>query len=280
MNAEAPRAGGVRVTVRPIEAGQPLAAVVIEDVTQQRVAEASRHHFIAQATHELRMPLTNVRLYVERMQELLDEAGGAGPDAAERAECLNVINTEVLRLDRMIEEVLSVSEVESGAMTVRRDDVRIDELLSVVSADYRAQAAEKRIEFRLELPPKLPVLQADREKLSVALHNVLGNAVKYTPADGLVKVEASVDAAGALVIQVSDSGLGIAESEQEQVFEKFFRASDTRVRSITGTGLGLAISRDVVRLHGGDITVDSRLDEGSTFTITLPAAVTELQHAA
>ncbi|MBY0261179.1 MAG: ATP-binding protein, partial [Phycisphaerales bacterium] len=110
----------------------------------------------------------------------------------------------------------------------------------------------------------------DRDKVVMALHNLVGNAVKYTPAGGQVLVRASADAQ-TLTIDVADNGIGIKEDEQPLVFEKFYRAKDRRIAGVTGTGLGLAIAREVVRLHGGDITLSSAIDKGSTFTMTLPA---------
>ena len=236
--------------------------VVIDDITQQRVAEASRNGFVAQVTHELRTPLTNIRLYVEAAID--DET--SGPDIRGS---LNVINQEARRLERIVGDMLSVAEIEAGSYVVRRDDVRIDELLNNLSRDYASAAEEKSIDLAFELPPKLPVIQADRDKIAMALHNLVGNAIKYTGNAGQVEVRATSDESG-ITIEVSDSGIGIDPEEQERVFEKFYRASDERISDITGSGLGLAIAREVIRMHGGDITVQSELDKGSTFTLTVP----------
>ncbi|MEM9881338.1 MAG: ATP-binding protein [Planctomycetota bacterium] len=255
-----------RATVRPVgRGGRRDALILFEDVTQQRTADRSRNLFVAQATHELRTPLTNIGLYLERAIDL-DDA-----EVAARAECLNVMNQEVLRLGRVVEEVLSVSEIEAGSLQVRRDDVRVDELVRQIEAEFRPHAADKPVTLEIDLPPKCPVLQGDREKLSVALHNLVGNAVKYTPAGGTVRVSVTSDDAE-VVVAVSDTGIGIAEHELPKVFEKFYRADDERLRDITGTGLGLALSREVVRLHGGDVTAESILNQGSTFTLRLPAS--------
>lgn len=266
QDAEDARAGVMRVTCRRLPGtNSGLYMLLLEDITQQRVAEASRHAFIAEATHELRMPLQNMRLYVEQTLEL----GDTEEDAAERAEYMNIINSEVIRLGHMIEEVLSISAVESGALSVQHDDVRLDDMINKIAEEYRPQAETKSIALNLNLPAKLPVLQADREKLSLALHNIIGNAVKYTPDNGRVSISVSQSPQGT-TIDVTDTGYGIEPGEHERVFERFYRASDRRVRAITGTGLGLAISRDIVRLHGGDIQIQSTPNEGSTFTIQLP----------
>ena len=115
------------------------------------------------------------------------------------------------------------------------------------------------------------MVQADRDKVALALHNLVGNALKYTPADGKVTVTAKADEEQ-LAIDVTDTGIGIDESEAERIFEKFYRAKDERLAGVSGSGLGLALAREVIRLHGGDVTVRSQLNNGSTFTLTLPVA--------
>lgn len=263
------QAGGggsvLRVTVRPLrKEDSAVALVVIEDVTQQRVADEARNSFVAQATHELRTPLTNMRLYLEMLLE-----GGGAEDAKKRADALNVISQEARRLERIVGDMLSVSEIEAGSMKLNRDDVRINTVFQEMEADFREQASAKEIKLRFDLPPKMPVLMGDRDKIVMALHNLVGNAIKYTPAGGEVTVRVSEEK-GNLTVDVTDNGIGIREDEREKIFEKFYRAKDRRITNITGTGLGLAIAREVVRMHGGDVTVRSQLDKGSTFTMTLP----------
>ena len=132
-------------------------------------------------------------------------------------------------------------------------------------------AAEKQIALRFELPPKFPLLHADRDKLCLALHNLVGNALKYTPEGGEVRLAARAEG-DKVRIEVADTGIGIAEGDLEHVFDRFYRANDRRVAKSTGSGLGLALAREVVRMHGGDITLESTLNEGSTFTMTVPCA--------
>lgn len=259
-----PAHGILRFHVRPVRRDDAGAAmIVIEDVTQQRVAEASRNAFVAQATHELRTPLTNIRLYVEEMLEM-----GEG-DHAERAKSLNIINSESRRLERIVGDMLSVSEIEAGSLRLTITDMRLDRTLDELREDYKAQALSKGLELVFELPPKYPVFHADRDRLTLAMHNLIGNALKYTPAGGTVTVRVAADERE-LVFEVIDTGIGIDEADQPRIFERFYRAQDKRVEGITGSGLGLALARDVVRLHGGDITVESVLDEGTTFVMRVP----------
>lgn len=268
IEVERPAAGDqdrtvLRLSVRPLRREDgPAAMVVIEDTTQQRVADESRNAFVAQATHELRTPLTNIRLYVETLVE-------EGEDAQVRSKCLNVIGAESRRLERIVGDMLSVSEIEAGALKLRTGEVRIDAMLEELEADFKAQAQDKEIKLAFELPPKLSVMQGDRDKLMLALHNLLGNALKYTPTGGQVRVRVE-EASGRLNVAVIDNGIGISKDEQEMVFEKFYRAKDRRITNITGSGIGLALARQVVRLHGGDITCDSQIDKGSTFTLSVP----------
>jgi signal transduction histidine kinase len=255
--------GLLRFTVRPLRGDGPRGTLnTIVDITQQRMADDSRNAFIAQATHELRTPLTNMRLY-------LDMATDDQSDPATSAKALNVIGQECRRLERMVGEMLSVAQIEAGSLEIKRDDVALATVLNQLEADYASPAAEKNITLVFELPPKLPTIQADREKLFLALHNLVGNGLKYTPEGGKVTVTAAADSQ-ALRVEVADTGLGIPPEEHGKIFERFYRAKDSRVRKITGTGLGLTLAREVARLHGGDITVQSQTDKGSAFTLTIP----------
>ena len=257
-------AGVLRFTVVPIRQGQlHFALVTIEDITQQRVATAAMNSFLAKAAHELRTPLTNIRLFVEEALEQCER------DAAAASRCLNVINDETQRLDRTVAEILSASQIEAGSFELKRDDVHMDVLLQQLKADHEAQAKEKRIAYEFALPPKLPILQADRDKISLALHNLVGNALKYTLDGGRIVVSAQVENKR-LSIAVTDTGIGIGPEEIEKVFEKFYRSKNPLAANVKGSGLGLPIAREVARLHGGDVVVESELGKGSTFTLMLP----------
>ncbi|MCA9279322.1 MAG: hypothetical protein H6815_08475 [Phycisphaeraceae bacterium] len=262
--------GVLRVVARRIPQSNPsLVVALIEDVTQQRIAQQSRDVFVAQATHDLRTPLTNIRLYAESMLE--DHT----MDQSARDQAVNVINRESRRLERIVNDMLSVSEMDSGSYTLHRDDVRTEQLLHEIEADYEAQARDKNITLTFNLPPKLPILLGERDKLAMAIHNLVGNALKYTPDGGTVTVDVQAETSQ-LSISVTDTGIGISEDMLPRVFDRFYRAQDDRVATTTGSGLGLALAREVVRLHGGEITADSILNEGSTFKIILPV----LAHAA
>jgi signal transduction histidine kinase len=237
--------------------------VTIEDITQQKVAERARNDFLAHAAHELRTPLTNVQLYVEKALEDYQD------DPADTARSLSVVTRESRRLEKTISEILSISEIEAGVHALKKDDVKLGVVFEQLKAEYAPAAAEKQLELSFDLPPKFPILHADRDKLCLALHNLVGNAIKYTPEGGQVRVKVGVEEKE-LYVRVSDSGIGISSDDIDKVFDKFYRAKDRRLARITGSGLGLAIARQLIRGHDGDITVQSELDQGSTFTLTLP----------
>ncbi len=257
----------LRVVVTRVEEEEvPRAMIFIEDVTQQRLADQSQGAFIAQATHELRTPLTTIRLYAE-------EAVEAGSDDEQiREKALNVINAETRRLERIVGDMLCVAEIEAGSLSIRPETMRTESLFAELQEDYEMQAKDKSIELVFDMPPKFPSIQGDRDRLGQALHNLVGNAIKYTPAGGRVEVKVSFTEQDAMTVAVTDTGIGIDESQQERIFERFCRADDRRIAQVTGSGLGLALARQIARLHGGDVTVESQIDQGSTFILTIPGS--------
>lgn len=259
--------GVLRFSVRPLRSsdGGDAAFVLIEDVTQQRLAERSHQAFVAQATHELRTPLTNIRLYVDELLE------GDMQSPEERGRCLEVVSHESRRLERMVGDMLSMAEIDAGTLRLRPDDVHLEAMLHDLERDFKAQAEAHHIKLEFKLPPKYPHLVGDRDKIHLTLANLIGNALKYTPDDGTVAVTVRPGPSD-VRFEVADSGIGIREDELELVFRSFYRSKDKRIEGVTGTGLGLAIARQIARLHGGDITVASVVDRGSTFTFVLPLA--------
>jgi signal transduction histidine kinase len=187
----------------------------------------------------------------------------------ERAEHLNIITGESRRLERLVGDMLSVSEIEAGTMTLTPDDLRLEEMLKQVEQDFRFPAKSKGLTLKLNLPAKLPVIKADQTKVVLAVGNLLANALKYTPIGGSVTLSAKATNEQ-VIIEVADTGIGISPNEVEMVFERFYRAKDPRLQGTTGTGLGLPLARQLARLHGGEVTLQSTLNKGSTFTLTLP----------
>jgi two-component system phosphate regulon sensor histidine kinase PhoR len=235
-------------------------------MTQQRLAEKMRNQFLDSATHELRTPLANIKAYAETLalSDMLD--------IENQKEFCNTINTEATRLARFVDDLLSISSMEVGSLALDRQNVDVERLFNEVVDKVRPQMDKKDISFVTVFPEKYPKLALDKDKLTVALVNLLGNAAKYTPNAG--QVEFKVQARDSeLRVEIEDTGVGIAEDELPRVFDKFFRSANPDVQSENGTGLGLSMAQEVIRLHGGDLTVQSTLGEGTTFTATLPLAV-------
>jgi PAS domain S-box-containing protein len=265
----------VRFVAVPLDKDAQTASSVIfmQDVSQFKEVERARDAFLYHVTHELRTPLTNIRAYAETL------AGGVLDDEASVRECYNVISGETERLGRLVEDILNVSQLEVGTARMNYGEVHMDRMIRDAVQDIQAQADAKGIDLRLHLAAKLPVIRGDKERLSVVVANLLGNAIKYTPSGGHVELTCEIEGqdppgaeGGQLRLAVTDTGIGIDAAHHEKIFEKFYRVSDERVDAQPGTGLGLAIVKETVRLHGGSVTVESTLGRGSTFSVTLPIA--------
>lgn len=235
----------------------------VRDVTQQKLAEEMRNQFLSTATHELRTPLTTIMSYAELLA-LEDQL-----DLAKQKTFINVINAEATRLSRFVDQMLNVTQLEAGALALARHETDIERMVNEIVENVQPQALTKQVAFESHLPPKVPKLNVDKDKLAASLVNLLGNAIKYTPTGGRVKLSLEV-AADQMHFHVEDTGIGIAADELPRIAEKFFRSQDARVREITGTGLGLAFAQEVARLHGGQLVVASELNKGSRFTFSLP----------
>jgi two-component system phosphate regulon sensor histidine kinase PhoR len=235
----------------------------IRDVTQQKLAEEMRDQFVDTATHELRTPLANIKAYAETLA-LADVI-----DVEQQKQFLNTINSEATRLARFVDDLLSVSSMELGSLALNKQVTDLRRMLNEVIAKIKPQVEEKNLSLEVALPEKMPEPELDKDKIAAVLVNLLGNAVKYTPENGRVIFRVNITDQQ-IVVEIEDTGVGIAEDEVGKVFEKFFRSQDPRVQEQTGTGLGLALAQEVVRLHGGRITVQSEINKGSTFSVLLP----------
>jgi two-component system phosphate regulon sensor histidine kinase PhoR len=235
----------------------------VRDITQQKLADQMRNQFVYSATHELRTPLANIKAYAETLGRV------DAMDVEKQKEFCNIINAEATRLARFIDDLLSISRMQAGSLALDRQPTDLERLLNETIEHVRPQMVQKNIAFETSLPEKLPELNLDKDKIAVALVNLLGNAAKYTPPGGRVGMTVEVTAQQ-IHVHVEDSGIGIAVEDLPKLFDKFFRSSDPRVQEETGSGLGLSLAQEVVRLHGGRITVHSELDKGSKFTMSLP----------
>jgi two-component system phosphate regulon sensor histidine kinase PhoR len=232
IDGEEPNQSCYRIWVIPLNrahrTGECL--VLVRDVSQQVRAERAREEFVAQVTHELRTPLTNIRAYAETL------SSGMFEDPKVITECYNVITKETRRLSRLIEDILSVSQLEVGSIELHLDSVDLKTLLSEGVRDVRGLADEKNIDIQLHLPSKAERIRGDRDKLAVVINNLLGNAIKYTPAEGNVLVGCQFSG-DAVVLTFKDNGLGIAPEDHARIFEKFQRGDHPDVQNEAGTGI-------------------------------------------
>jgi two-component system, OmpR family, phosphate regulon sensor histidine kinase PhoR len=237
------------------------------DVRRESRVAALRSRFVSAVSHELKTPLTSIRMFAEMLRMRPD-------DEANRTAFLDTIAGESERLTRLIENVLHFSRLEEGRQTYHRAPT---DLAAVAHDATRAMGyplGQEGLRLRLEMDGELPLLQLDRDAVMQALLNLLSNAVKFSPQGGeiVLRVEQSN---GNAVISVRDEGIGIERSEHRRIFEEFHRAPGAVQRGVEGTGLGLALVADVVRAHGGRIELESAPGKGSTFTLFFPVGVSE-----
>lgn len=235
-----------------------------KDVTAQKLAQRSQSEFIAHVSHELRNPLTTIKSYVEILMD-----GDVRYDGETRIEFFNTISEETTRLARLIENLLNLSKIEMGSLMITRDLLKTREFFEDTVKSMAPQARNKQIKLEAVLPDKLSTLVADKELIRIAILNIIGNAIKYTPEKGAVTFQVEEEN-HEMKIEISDTGYGISEAEIPSIFEKFFRSKDKNIRQNTGNGLGLALTREIVQLHNGKVEVTSRPGEGTQFTVVLP----------
>jgi signal transduction histidine kinase len=243
-----------------------------EEAEQLRVvaedANRAKSTFLAVMSHELRTPLNAITGYVQIL-----EMGIHGPVTEAQLDTLARIDRSQRHLLRLVNDVLNLARIEAGRVDYQVEEVRAAELVAAVAPMIEPQLAGKEVAFTVEVAPELRVL-ADRDKAQQVLINLLGNAAKFTPAGGVVRVDAvrAPGAAERLHLRVHDTGVGIPPGKLDAVFEPFVQVDSSRTRAAEGSGLGLAISRNLARGMGGDLLVRSAPGEGSTFTLVLPLA--------
>jgi len=245
-------------------------AVTLQDVTRLRHFDELKTDLVATVAHEFRTPLTSLRMAVHLC---LEEA--AGPLTDKQAELLHGAREDCERMQAMVDDLLDLSRIEGGMLEVRPRPLEVEPLLEQAVEAERAAAAEAGVDLRKELPPGLPRVAADRERIHLVLVNLVSNAIRHTPKGGVVRVIAVEGPDGQVTLRVTDSGKGIPREFQPRIFEKFFRLPGA---DAGGAGLGLFIARETVRAHKGDIGVDSSPGAGTSIWFTLPAVESGEHH--
>jgi len=239
--------------------------LVFHDLTRIKQLENTRKEFVANVSHELRTPLSMIKGYVETL------INGAKDDPAVSTRFLQTIEKHADRLTYLIEDLLTISRLESGQIVMSLQRVELQPLVKDVLNDLRSRAGDKKFTLENKVPPDTHV-RADGDRLQQVLFNLVDNAIKYGRAEGRVEVVARVVADQVVEISVEDNGPGIPSDSLERIFERFYRVDKARSREQGGTGLGLSIVKHIVQSHGGEVWAKSEPGQGTTFFFTLPAA--------
>lgn len=241
------------------------AVALVEDITQMRKLEQVRNEFAANVSHEMKTPLTSIKGFVETLQE------GAVDDPEMARKFLRIIMLEADRLTRLINDILTVSKLESGKNDAPNERIRLDELIQDVTDMLIILASEKKVEIRYKRPAEPVVIMGNLDRVEQMLINLIENAIKYNRQGGKVTVSIFTGA-DTVALSISDTGVGIPEEHIPRLFERFYRADKGRSRSMGGTGLGLSIVKHIVKSLNGTIEVHSKLGEGTEFLVTVPKA--------
>ena len=276
--------GGASLVVEPDPSpahGAREAARKIEElersVLELKNLDVAKSQFLTNVSHELRTPLTAIVTYGEVLRD-----GLLGEISTRQREAIESMIGSCRQLLSMIEEILTYARTNAQAINLQPSDFPLGDVVASVYDMNASLVERKKLGFATQLPPDLPLVHADRDKVAHVLGNLIGNAIDFTPDGGWVRVEArrSGRTPGWLEVVVSDTGIGIDPAHHELIFREFAQVDASRARIHHGTGLGLAIARQFVRLHGGEIWVESELGEGSRFHFTLPGSETHANGAA
>jgi two-component system phosphate regulon sensor histidine kinase PhoR len=240
--------------------------MVLHDITELRRLEQVRTEFVANVSHELRTPLTSIHGYLET---LLD---GALEEPENARKFLGIVFRHTERLGRLTDDLTDLSNIELGRISLRLEPTAVADVADSVLAIISPRAGAGQVTVAAALPPDLPPVVADRDRLAQILINLVDNAVKYTPKGGRVWLEGRLREPGIVEVAVCDTGAGIPKADLPRLTERFYRVDKARSRELGGTGLGLAIVKHLVLAHGGELTIESELWKGTTVRFTLPAA--------
>ncbi len=258
------QAYAARISMSP-----PVTALLLHDLTLVRRSEQMRADFIANASHELRTPLAAVSGFIETLR------GHAKADEAAREQFLDIMATEAARMRRLIEDLLSLSRIEMNEHVKPEGRIALEGVVRQAAAALKPLAAQDGITVTIEAAPGLPVVIGEHDELVQLFQNLVQNAIKYGRENGKVQV-AIAARDGQIVTTVKDDGEGIAPGAIPRLTERFYRVDVKRSRERGGTGLGLAIVKHIVSRHQGRLSIESKLGEGSTFTVLLPVAPGEI----
>jgi two-component system phosphate regulon sensor histidine kinase PhoR len=252
--------------------GTTGAVVLFHDITQLKQADDIRRDFVANVSHELRTPLSILRGYIET---LLDDPQ-TSPD--ELARILEVMKRHSNRLGVLVDDLLTLAQLESTNPNLQLSNVRLSELFAAIVRDWAKKFAEKKLSVDVSVASDLPSIRADETRLQEVLYNLLDNTLKYSRPGGKIRLQAQKHG-DEIALIVSDTGVGIGEADLPRIFERFYRADKARSRELGGTGLGLSIVKHIAQMHGGRVEAESELGRGTTIRVMLPVNGTADQTA-
>ena len=236
-------------------------AIVMHDITHLKEVDRIKSEFVSAISHDLRTPLTTIQGYVDLLPH-------AGPMNQRQQEYLVRVQRSLSAVSDLVSDLLDISRIETGAdIEMLSTDLKV--IIEDVVRELGSELEAKHHELRTRMPEKISPIMGNPRRLRQVVSNLLGDAIKYTPPNGVIELEAA-EGDDHIMIAVRDNGLGIPVADQPYVFDKFFRVDLPETRDIPGTGLGLAIVKSVVERHGGRVWVESDPGEGSAFTLLLP----------
>ncbi|NCU18903.1 ATP-binding protein [Pallidibacillus pasinlerensis] len=242
------------------------AVVVTRDTTEERKLEKMRKDFVANVSHELRTPVAMLQGYSEA---LIDDIASS---EEERKEIIKIINEETLRMGRLVNEILDLARLESGSMSLTVENVEINSFIERIGRKFYGLAKDSNVNLKVNIMTNKETYQFDPDRIEQVLTNLIDNAIRHTPEEGLVELKVTSEQ-DYLKLEVKDNGSGIPAEDLPFIFERFYKADKARTRSRAGTGLGLAIAKNIVDAHNGTISVWSEIGKGTVFTIKLPEEV-------
>src|SRR6184192_468230 len=256
----------LQVTVVPItgqDRGASGVVALFHDISRLKQVDAIRRDFVANVSHELRTPLS---IFHGNLETLL-EAGDL--DEKETRHIYEVMKRHSDRLNLLVTDLLSLARLESKEANLQLAEIKLRDFLEAVARDWAKRLTGKNLRLDLQVPEGFPTLRADERRLEEVVHNLLDNAVKYSPQNGRILIQAGAPDQE-VVLSVSDEGIGIAAADLPRIFERFYRADRARSRKLAGTGLGLSIVKHIAQLHGGRVEAESVLGQGTTIRVILP----------
>ncbi|WP_127582180.1 cell wall metabolism sensor histidine kinase WalK [Paenibacillus koleovorans] len=258
----------IRIMFTPIyrrDKGTAVGTIaVLQDVTEQEKLEQARREFVANVSHELRTPLTTIRSYLEA----LDDGAVGDPVLAHRF--IGVTRNETERMIRLVNDLLHLSRLDSRKAQMAKVRTHVPDMLEEVADRFSFQLQQKQIRITIDVDREIGEVKLDRDQIDQVLDNLVSNAIKYTPEGGSIQIYSKKLDGDWMEFRVQDNGIGIPKKDLARIFDRFYRVDKARSRSMGGTGLGLSIAREIVKAHGGTITLDSEFNRGTQVVFTLP----------